>query len=755
MTTRFAAGLIGAWLAIGWAAPAAAAPPPDDHLGGEMRAEVDGRLVQLPSLKSDISADVEGDLAAVTIVQTFVNPTSSPLNATYLFPLGKDAAVHAMQMRVGDELVTAKIDRKEKARQTFETAKREGKSAALLEQHRPNMFTQSVANLMPGQPIVVTLKYVQTVPRVDGAYQLVVPLVVGPRYMPAKRDNVVAAAEPGDARPDTPPAPAAPAGEWSFGLPPAYPPVNGLTTPAKIDTDRVGLEISLAAGVPIPQVTSATHAIAVSGDSAATRRKVTLAGGRTIDNRDFVLRYALAGSGIQAGLLAHRAASQAGTDAHGAEGSDAGAGTLSLLVEPPQAPAEADVTPRELVFLLDTSGSMQGFPIEASKLFMKHALGHLRPTDYFRIIRFSNFASEMTTAPVPADAYNLAMAQRYVASLTADGGTEVLTGLHKAFDMPAKTGAQRILVFLSDGYVGNEAEILRMVSANIGRTRTYVFGIGTAVNRYLLAEMAHLGRGFVRFVDPTEKNEDAATAFAKKLDTTVMTDLAIDWGDVKVSEQTPAALPDLFAGDSLRVQARFASSGRHTIRIKGRVNGREATLPLTIDLPANATGAETAAIPLVWARAQIADEMRELMVPANLRQSRRSDDQIEARVTELGLAHSLATQWTSFVAVSSRVANDNPAAARDAHVPLPMVEGVGPGAYGLGRPGGVGGGVRHAAAPVLTTGPTQVADAGFGGGGNFGGGAAPEPEAIGGLVVVLLSLAGIARRRKTTARQAA
>jgi Ca-activated chloride channel family protein len=732
LAAKLGAGLMWLGLALGSAAGSAVAATPQD-LGGQVRAEVDGKVIQFPSLKTDITADVQGDLADVTVVQTFVNPVAKPLNATYLFPLNKDAAVHAMQMRIGDEIVAAKIERKEQARQIFETAKRDGRAAALLEQHRPNMFTQSVANLMPGQPIVVTLKYVQTVPRVDGAYQLKIPLVVGPRYVPQQRDNVVAALrapsqpQSGEARPEAPAAPAAAApGEWSFGPPPAYPPVNGLMTSAAIEEDRVALRVNLAAGAPIPQVSSATHAITTSGTDDATQRTVTLAAGRTIDNRDFVLRYTLAGRGIQAFPLVHR----------GAE-----VGTLSLMLEPPQVPSETDVTPREIVFLLDTSGSMSGFPIEASKLFMRHALNALRPTDYFRIIRFSNFASEMTSTPVPADAANLARAQSYVASLAADGGTEVVTGLTKAFDMRPIPGAKRILVFLSDGYVGNEAEILRMVSANIGQTHTYVFGIGTAVNHYLLAEMAHVGRGFVRFVDPTEKNEDAAIAFARKLDTTVMTDLSIDWGDVKVTEQTPAALPDLFVGDSLRVQGRFTASGPHTVKISGRINGRAATLPVVFDLPNDVTGPETAAIPLIWARSQIADEMRELMVPSTMRQSRQIDGEIEARVTKLGLDHALATQWTSFVAVSQRVVNDNPAANRDSQVPLPMVHSVGPGAYGIGK-----GGVQQAANTIVvpTSSPGQTVAM-------FGGASAPEPEAVGGLLVVLASLYATFRRRRTGA----
>jgi Ca-activated chloride channel homolog len=308
--------LIGAVL---WAALALALVPgragaavlPDDQgLAGRITAEAAGKTIQFPSLKTDVVADIQGDLATVTVTQTFVNPTVTALNAKYLFPLHKDAAVFAMTMEVGDEIVQAKIREREEARQTFEQGKREGKAAALLEQHRPNMFTQEIANLMPGDPIKVTLKYTQTVPRIDGAYELNVPLVVGPRYIPAGRTNrpQVAALLPATAPRDNPaadsaspridePSTAAPpaAGVWQLGPVPSYPEVAGLTIPATVDTDRVSIRVNLASGMPITGVTSMTHALATTGD--ATSRTLTLAEGRIVDNRDFILRYTLSGAG--------------------------------------------------------------------------------------------------------------------------------------------------------------------------------------------------------------------------------------------------------------------------------------------------------------------------------------------------------------------------------------------------------------------------------------------------------------------------
>ena len=755
MIKTWLGGVLCAFIAIALLpGPAGAALPDDKGLAGRVTAEVEGRTILFPSLKMDVVADIQGDLATVTVTQTFANPTSTPLNAKYRFPLHKDAAVFAMTMEVGEEIVLAKIREREEARQAFEQGKREGKAAALLEQHRPNMFTQEIANLMPGEPIKVTLKYTQTVPRIDGSYELVVPLVVGPRYIPAGQTSrqvagLLTSSKPGhlpmgdeaalrnDASSTAPlpgvsiqPPTATAPGVWQLGPVPSYPDVVGLTIPATIDADRVSIRVNLTSGVPIARVMSTTHTLAAVGDAQV--KTITLADGRTVDNRDFILRYDLSGSTPQAGLLAHR---------------DARGGTFSLLIEPPQTAVGADITPREMVFVLDTSGSMSGMPIEASKTFMRHALQALRPADYFRIIRFSNNASEFTSGPVSATRSNVRAGITYVDSLTADGGTEVLAGLRQAYDVAQSPGTLRVVVFLSDGYVGNEPEILRLVSVSVGKGRLYAFGIGSAVNRYLIEEMARHGRGLSRIIDPTEKSHEAAIEFASRLKTPVLTDIQIDWGGVRPRHVTPALIPDLFEGDSIRIQGRFDVAGPHVVKVSGRVNGRPATLPLQIDLPAEGTDAAREAIPLIWARSRIADHMHELMVPQVLRSSGHADDMLKKSVTDLGLKFSLVTQWTSFVAVSERKVNADPASADNTNVPLPMVKGVEPSAYpAVGRQASLGGSRIVAAGTPPETGGRFVPSSQPG----FSGGSAPEPEHVLGLGLVALlllwRLRGVTRR---------
>lgn len=682
------------------------------ELGGRMQATVDGREILLPLLKTDISADVDGDLATVAVVQTFENPTNAPLNATYLFPLNENAAVYAMTMEVGDEIVTAQIRRSEQARREFEQARAEGRAAALLSQHRPNMFTQEVANLMPGAPVKVTLRYAQGVPRVDGAYELVVPLVVGPRYNPGEARAPDAIAQISDEL--HPQARAAPSRNRAGAIPPppAYPAgVFGLTLPNAIPPERVSIAVDLESPLPIGQVASATHALSMSGD--ARRKRIALASGRTIDNRDFVLRYALAGAGVQAGALTH---------------ADARGGFFSLVIEPPGAPRPDQIAAREVVFVLDTSGSMSGEPVEASKTFMRHALAALRPGDYFRIVQFNSTPREFSAGPVPATPAHVARAQRFVAGLDAGGGTEVVAAIEQAFGVPQQPDTLRIVVFLSDGYIGNEAEVLGDLARRIGRARVYAFGVGNSVNRYLLSEMARRGRGFARFIDPTESSHQAAVALAQRLEAPVLTDIAIDWGGLNPQGVTPNVLPDLFAGDSLRVMGRFAGSREATVTINGKVNGRSARLPVRLSLSQDRpnAGAAGGAIPIAWARSQVADLMADYTSPAEVRTLRLSDDDLKERVIRLGLDYSLVTNWTSFVAVSRRIVNRDPGAARDASVPLPMPEGVGPLAYGE----------TAFAVPAAS----------------FGGASAPEPGVLALFALMLaLTLAGgmWARGRRT------
>ncbi|MGF1553440.1 MAG: VIT domain-containing protein [Paracoccaceae bacterium] len=689
-------------------APAVAART--DDVAGRVVGRVDGRTVELPLLKADYDVRIAGDLATITLTQRFANPSSVPMTATYLFPLDTRAAVFAMEMRAGDEVVRAVIRERAEAEAAFAAAEREGKAAALLTQHRPNMFTQQIANLMPGRPVEVRLSIVQPVRRVDGALELVVPMIVGPRYEGAAPDTdaLVSADDEAslpEARPDG----------WRIAAMPDHPPVAGIDLPPEsVDPGRVSLDLALdAGGLAIAEAASPTHALDVeeTGDGLRAR----LAEGRVIGNRDFVLRYRLGGADTAVGVLAHPIGAGEG-------------GVISLMLTPPEVAADALATPRELVFVLDTSGSMNGAPLAASRRFMDAALAALRPDDAFRIVSFSNAAHHFAATALPATSANVAAGRAHVARLAAGGGTEIDRAIRSAFDTVPAPGRLRVVVFLSDGYIGDEATVLRTLRDRLGDARIHAFGIGTAVNRYLLEAMAEEGRGRLRVVDPTETASEAAERLARDLETPVLTDIEIDWGGLDVAEPAPRRLPDLFAGDGVRVLARYAGEGPHEIVVRGRVRGREAELPVRVALPGGSdTGeAATAALPLVWARERIAGLERAHAV--------RDGDpaRIEAEITRLGLEHGLQTRYTSFVAVSERVVDDTGTRPERRAVADPMVAGVEETAY-----------ERALVAPAPAAAP------------GFTGGATPEPETLASLALLSL-IGGLAawRRRRAAAHRA-
>jgi Ca-activated chloride channel family protein len=693
-------------------------------LSGALRATVGSRRVAFPSLKVDVDVVLDADLATVTVVQTFVNPFEHPMNATYLFPLHARAAVYEMVMEVGDERLRAEIQERAEALRTFEAAKAEGKSAALLQQHRPNMYTQDVANLMPGLPIKVTLKYVHAVDKQDDDYRLIVPLVVGPRYQPASSGRPA-----GESTASEP----AKSGAWELEALPDYPAVSGLDIPDTVEKDRVSLRIRLNGGMPIDGLQSRTHEI-VTAPRGKESVDVALKSGRTIDNRDFVLRYRLGGRDLAAGLLAAK---------------DDRGGFFSLLLEPPPVPAESEISAREMVFVLDCSGSMYGVPMDASKAFMRAALKRLRPKDTFRVIRFSDGATEFSKTPLPATLVNVERGLAYVEELEGEGGTEMSAGILQALSVPAPDGTLRIVTFLTDGYIGNEQEILGLIKREIRDARLFAFGVGTSVNRFLLDKMGEMGRGFTRYMDPTEEVDAVALELAERLDAPVLTDIAIDWGGLDPDGLAPARIPDLFAGSTVRVQGRYERGGTRTVKITGLVAGRKATLPLTVHFPEAEAQGQGEAIPLLWARAQVEDKMDELSTPEEWRDPRLSDDQLREQVTKLGLEYGLLTRWTSFVAVSEKIYNDKPGSAVDTAVPLHKVKGVSSKAYGG----------KEAQAPTGfetegTQGASLAPQGGNGGqllamvGSAFSGSSAPEPSAYTGLLVTAVAAWIAARRRR-------
>ena len=550
-----------------------------------LEVEVDGELVELTRMSTDVDARIDGDVASVTMTQVFENPSDAVLDARYVFPLPSDAAVHAMRMTAGDVVVEARIEDAGEAQATFETAQREGKQASLLAQHRPNVFTQSIANLPPGEAITVTLEYAHSVERTDGVYSWVLPLEVGPRY-------------------------------------------GSQIAPSTISPEQLSVDVVLDAGMPLASVDSPSHTLATS--RAGTTWSLALDG--DIPNDDLVLDYRLAGETASLGVR---------SDMTG------GHGVVSILVEPPALAADEQITPREVVFLLDTSCSMNGQPMTASKRFMTQALQGLRDGDVFRVHRFGSDTSSLSDAALPATPENVQRGIDYVDGMSSGGGTNMDLGIRAALGPPPVDDTMRTVVFLTDGYIGNDFDILELVDATRGEARIHALGIGGNVNRYLLEEIGRSGRGTTRIVLPTEDPVAAADDLAQRLASPYLTDLRIDWGELQVQDVTPRVLPDLHLGDSIRVMARVDQPGDHTVTLMGEVAGRPAALPTTVSIPADTEG--RSALPILWARSQVSDRMIDW---ASARTSVTDKARLKDEIRTLGLEYGLVTQWTSFVAVS-------------------------------------------------------------------------------------------------------
>lgn len=591
---------------------AAALAYTESPAGGRMEAvTAQGEITTLPMLKSDVTVRISGDLATVSLIQTFHNPNEGGMSARYLFPMPEDAAVYSMLYKVGELVVEGKIREKQVAQAEFDQAKAEGKQAALLTQHKPNVFTQDIANLPGGETVQVEIRYAQPVPMLDGDYTWHFPMVVGPRYQPGDAGSV-----PGGA-------PAL--SQWTVAA------SSEVALPETIDADRVRLRVLLDGGAPVTALSSPSHPVVITEDGAQ-HRTVHLASDRTLDNADFVLTYRLGGEQLAAAVTTN---------------GDGGEGVVSLLLSPPASIPAASKIPRELVFVLDTSCSMSGAPMETSRLFMEEALKTLGEHDSFRMLNFSSDVSALSNAPLKATPENLKLAQRHLQRLDTGGGTDMRLGIEAALGQEAEPGVMRIVVFLTDGYIGNEGDIIPLVERLRGDARLFSLGVGSSVNRWLLEELARAGRGVARIVLNDDQAKDAARALAQRIAAPALTDLQIVWGDAPVEQVSPGRLPDLFLGQPVRVLARYTRGGRFPVLIRGRQGAEIVELRVDLVLPERSDGG--AALPTLWARSLVQDRMIDYLSPF-ADETRRAA--LAQEITTLGLEHHLITQWTSFVAVA-------------------------------------------------------------------------------------------------------
>ena len=594
-----------------------------------------------PLKHTDVNAAISGGLSRVSVTQEFTNPFNEKIEAVYAFPLPENAAVDDMTMTVGDRTVRGAMKRREEARAIYDAAREAGKVASLLDQERPNIFTQSVANILPGAEVKIVISYVEHLRYDDGSYEFVFPMVVGPRYIPGEPIGLQSDGQGGGWAPDTDQVPDA----------------SKITPPVAPKGTRAGHDISLAvsvdAGVPIESILSPSHEVDVSRPSDHTAR-VCLKDSATIPNKDFRLKLDVSGRKIADAILTHRAER---------------GGFFSMILQPPDRVVVSDVTPKELVFVLDTSGSMNGFPIAKAKETMRLALDALYPQDTFNLITFAGDTQILFPEPVPATPENLRRAQAFLASREGRGGTEMMQAIRAALDPSDASNHIRIVCFMTDGYVGNDFEIIGEVQRH-PNARVFSFGIGGSVNRFLLDKMAEAGRGEVEYVALNDDGSAAARRFHERVRNPLLTDIEINWGGLPVADIYPKRIPDLFSAKPVVVTGRYNAAANGVVRLSGKLAGRYFTREISIELPDSNRDHDVLAT--LWARARVDDLMR-----ADFAGLQRGQPKAEIRevITQLGLDFRLMTQFTSFVAVEEMIITEG-GKPRRVEVPVEMPEGV-------------------------------------------------------------------------------
>jgi Ca-activated chloride channel homolog len=548
----------------------------------------------MPLASVDYAVDVRGSLAEVVVDQAFVNDTDEAIDAVYVFPLHEGAAVDGMRIVVGDHAIDGQVLDLEQAEVVYEEAVEAGHTAALTTQQRANVFTQRVGNIGPHEEVHVQLRVVQPVPHVDGAYELVLPLVVAPRFVsPAQWDQLV---RDGEALPSV-------AVDDGGGLRV----VEGLTA---------GIEVHVEAGLPLRSLACPSHDILRAGIAAGASVDVVTA--RAPLDRDFVLRWEVAAERPDASLIVQE-------------------GHLAMTFEPPAAPAPADLVPRELIWVIDQSCSMSGAPIELVRRAMLRALDHVGPRDSLRILRFSDRV-EGDARSRPATPEVLEEARQQILALEVDGGTYLLDGVLAALDTPPDPQRERYVLFLTDGLIGAERSVLAAIVDRVGDARLFSLGAGATPNRALLADMARFGGGRTTWLREGEPAELTVGRFVDSISRPVLTDITIDWADWEVEEVWPRRLPGLYAGQPLRITARVVREGQQPVVVRARLGTDAYTMRVT---PTRAPTGR--AVPSTWARDKIAALEGEQLwgaVPEVVDEIRRTS-----------LAYQVLSRYTAFVAV--------------------------------------------------------------------------------------------------------
>lgn len=606
------------------------------------RSENHGQYTSALTLSTDIKIDVTGPILRATVTQKFRNDSDEWVEGVYAFPLPTDSAVDGLKLRIGDRFIEGQVKEREAARKTYERAKAEGRKASLIEQQRPNLFTNEVANIGPGEIIIAQIAFQQALTPKDGAYRLRMPLVVAPRYNPQPVVQMVNFGE----------------GGWAINDP--VPDREKIESPILDPRETEGiqnpvtLKVSLDAGFPLAKISSPHHPVKIERDEQTAT--VTLDGPAPA-NRDFELIW-------KAKPLIEPTAALFKEDIGGEE-------YLLAFVTPPEI---ADITkkpqPREVIFVLDVSGSMAGTSIRQARDALEMAVERLRPEDRFNVITFSNDFEMFHRAPVHATPGAVKSAVRRIRRLEADGGTNMGPALSVALqDNAADRSALRQIIFLTDGAVGNETFLFTLIDKALGRSRLFTVGIGSAPNSYFMSRAAEMGRGAQVTISDLSQVHEQMTALFAKIETPAMTNLSAAFPDGVEAEFWPNPLPDVYAGEPVALTIKSpATSGILTL------SGDRGDEQWSVDLPLAKAGTR-AGIGKLWARSKIrATEGQRNKAGASQAQREQADETI----LQTALTHGLVSRRTSLVAVDVEVSRPKGVELASVDVPLNLPAGWDP-----------------------------------------------------------------------------
>ena len=640
----------------------------NDVTQGALRVKTGDEIVECSLKHTDVKAIISGFIARVTVTQTFDNPFDEKIEAVYVFPLPHTAAVDDMTMVMGERRIVGLIKRRDEARAVYERAIEQGATASLLEQERPNIFTQSVGNIKPGEEILIEISYVDVLSYDMGTYEFHFPMVVGPRYIPGTptskkpdlpkelKGKVGEIEVPEVERPMEGPDPSGTG--WSPDTT-RVPDASRITPPVLKPGYRTGhdisLSVSLEAGVPVKDINVVNHK-AMLKRIGASGAVAEILPEDSIPNRDFVMKYAVVGEKPEMAVLAH------------SKGSDQG--YFMLMIQPKLDAELVKAPPREVVFLIDVSGSMGGEPTEKVKEAMRHFFRLSKPDDTVQVITFAGSANKLFEKPVPATEENVSRALHFTQQIRGGGGTEMLKGIKMVLNEPVDPERVRIVVMLTDGYIGNEAEIIEEVGRRSGdQVRFWAIGIGSSPNRFLIDGVAKQGGGMSGVIELDTDPKELVSQIVERIHRAQLAKIQIDWNKLSVSEIFPRRIPELWAGRPVIVFGRYAEGGKTRIKLTGVAEGKPLSYSLDVTLPREQP--KHGVLSKMWARKKIADISAQ-MYYANT-------PEVVEEITQVALAYRLMSQYTSFVAVDEsevQLASQEAKPPRQVLVPVPLPAGV-------------------------------------------------------------------------------